>query len=182
MAYRFGVKRELQPTFLHPTGLPLETQPYTTRFGLEIPGIISSRIELDALYRYIKDKKEDDERIVPTIEQLDKITQHEQSGCWELPIYRDGNDVYPPGSPNAGMPRARYGRMAIKGVEVPSALAHVHMYIALFGPYEEDVLDHLCENKKCCWPRHLDPVSYAENNRRIDEADKLAKGQGTLEF
>ncbi len=27
-------------------------------------------------------------------------------------------------------------------------------------------LDHLCRNKLCVNPRHLEPVSYAENNRR----------------
>ena len=28
------------------------------------------------------------------------------------------------------------------------------------------VMDHLCQNKACCNPDHLEPVTYAENNRR----------------
>lgn len=28
------------------------------------------------------------------------------------------------------------------------------------------VLDHLCRNRACCNPAHLEPVTYSENNRR----------------
>lgn len=183
MSYPFGVRQESHPTFLHPDGLPIVGEDYITRVGLELPSVITSRFELRALYDYIKLNTSTKERPLPTNSQLDKITINETTGCWELPIYRDGNDVYPPGSPNAGAPRARYGRMAIPGVAGNSALAHRVMFTVMRGEAPEDYyLDHLCENKKCCWHRHLEPITPGDNTRRIHHADKLAKGQGLLEF
>ncbi len=36
-------------------------------------------------------------------------------------------------------------------------------------------LDHLCRNKLCINPRHLEPVTYAENNRRARLAQRERK-------
>lgn len=183
MSYPFGVRQESHPTFLHPDGLPVIGNDYVTRTGLELPSVATSRFELSALYVYVKCHTSSPEQPLPTTEQLDKITINEISGCWELPIYRDGNDVYPPRTRNAGAPRARYGRLAIPGVAGTSALAHRVMFTVMRGEIEKGKkLDHLCENKKCCWHRHLDPVTHADNTRRIHHADKLSKGQGLLDF
>ena len=158
--------------------MPLDPKPFVTHFGLELPGIITASNELLALYRFIKEKRPHDGPL-PTAVQLEKITINPDQGCWELPIYRDGNDVYPPGSINAGMPRARYGRMAIPGIQ--GSLAHRVMYTAMRGEIPDGlVLDHLCENKKCCYHRHLDPVTYRDNNRRINHAKVLGAGQEHL--
>ena len=50
-------------------------------------------------------------------------------------------------------------------------LAPVHRvtYEHLVGPVPEGLtLDHLCRNRPCCNPLHLEPVTMAENNRRGD--------------
>jgi hypothetical protein len=47
------------------------------------------------------------------------------------------------------------------------ALAHRYAYEAFVGPIPAGlVLDHLCSNRRCVNPAHLEPVSYAENVRR----------------
>lgn len=45
--------------------------------------------------------------------------------------------------------------------------AHVVLYELMVGPIPEGLeLDHLCRNKRCVRPDHLEPVTRAENNRR----------------
>jgi hypothetical protein len=44
---------------------------------------------------------------------------------------------------------------------------HRVAYEAWIGPIPDGLqLDHLCENKACCNPWHLEPVTNAENKRR----------------
>jgi hypothetical protein len=46
-------------------------------------------------------------------------------------------------------------------------MAHRALYEAVVGPLPEDLkLDHLCRNKACINPDHLEPVTEAENIRR----------------
>lgn len=46
-------------------------------------------------------------------------------------------------------------------------LTHVVMYEEKYGPKPEgSSLDHLCRNRPCCNPDHLEPVTHAENVRR----------------
>lgn len=48
-----------------------------------------------------------------------------------------------------------------------SAFAHRHYYEMNVGPIPPDLtLDHLCGNKSCVNPDHLEPVTNAENQRR----------------
>jgi hypothetical protein len=46
--------------------------------------------------------------------------------------------------------------------------AHRAAYLALVGPVNKPQLDHLCRVKRCCNPRHLEPVTAGENIARGD--------------
>jgi len=58
-----------------------------------------------------------------------------------------------------------YGRFWVSRSSRP--MAHRVAYQALVGPVPDGMqLDHLCRNRACCNPEHLEPVSSAENTRR----------------
>ena len=47
--------------------------------------------------------------------------------------------------------------------------AHRLAYETLVGPIPDGMeLDHLCKNRRCVNPSHLEPVSHAENHRRAN--------------
>ena len=57
-----------------------------------------------------------------------------------------------------------YGRLNVKGVHHQ---AHRAAYETWIGPIPEGLqLDHLCRNRACCNPDHLEPVTNRENQRR----------------
>ena len=71
-----------------------------------------------------------------------------QSGCWQ---WRE---------PTAN----GYGVIHFQGRRW---LAHRAVYEYSNGPVPQGLeLDHVCKNKACCNPAHLEPVTHAENNRR----------------
>ena len=46
-------------------------------------------------------------------------------------------------------------------------VVHRYVWTTLVGPIPPDMdLDHLCRNRLCCNPDHLEPVTRAENMRR----------------
>ncbi|WP_402465721.1 HNH endonuclease signature motif containing protein [Isoptericola aurantiacus] len=60
-----------------------------------------------------------------------------------------------------------YGRIGIGG----SRTAQVHRvaYEAARGPIPAGLhIDHLCRNRRCVNPDHLEPVTQSENNRRAN--------------
>lgn len=86
---------------------------------------------------------------VPPIERLlakVAIPSHDAGVCWEWQAAVDPNG---------------YGRFSISGRMLG---AHRVAYILLVGPIADDLdLDHLCRNRRCVRPSHLEPVTRREN-------------------
>ncbi len=82
------------------------------------------------------------------------VDRSSPNGCWEWTgglTGRTGND------PNAG----GYGRFRSGNRTV---LSHRFAYEFYVGPIGEGLtIDHLCRNRKCCNPEHLEPVTHHEN-------------------
>lgn len=71
------------------------------------------------------------------------------SGCWEW---------------QGELNRNGYGRVWIDGKRL---MTHRVVYELVVGPIPEWlVLDHLCRNRPCCNPEHMDPVTVRENTLR----------------
>jgi hypothetical protein len=74
-------------------------------------------------------------------------------GCWEWVGAHDHSGY--------AQVSAKGGRTTVK--------VHRLMYELLVGPIPEGMqIDHLCRNRGCVRPDHLEPVSHAENVRRGD--------------
>jgi hypothetical protein len=71
------------------------------------------------------------------------------TGCW---VWRRGKT------------KAGYGQMYVDGKTVYAHRVYYEGYVADIPPGL--VIDHLCRNRACCNPDHLEPVSFAENMRR----------------
>lgn len=64
--------------------------------------------------------------------------------------------------------RAGYG---VVGVELRTVYVHRYVYERLVGPIPTGlVIDHLCRNRACFNPDHLEPVTQRENCLRGDKA------------
>jgi len=60
--------------------------------------------------------------------------------------------------------RNGYGQISVGGKRIAT---HKYVYLAKRGPYDQALdLDHLCRNRACCNPDHLEPVTRSENLRR----------------
>lgn len=102
----------------------------------------------------------------------DEIPPHTPHRRWPRLSIRERFDQYVEPEPNSGchlwvgavIQRAGYGQFSIEGRPV---LVHRLAYEMEVGPIDDGlVIDHLCRNKLCVNPRHLEPVRYAQNLAR----------------
>ncbi len=84
-----------------------------------------------------------------------KVFHAPKTGCWEW---------------TGAIQSSGYGSF---GVNKSGRLAHRLSYESMRGPIPEGLqIDHLCKNKVCVNPWHLEPVTHQENQARTDRATK----------
>ena len=86
-----------------------------------------------------------------SVEQLlrERVVIDPATGCWDCTLATNG----------FGYTQVWYGGRAVR--------THRFVYEHPIGPIPLGLqIDHLCRNRRCCNPAHLEPVTPAENQRR----------------
>ena len=90
----------------------------------------------------------------PMLERLMRLVETTPSGCWEYAAKTRQGDSY------------RQVTVIVDGKQ-RFIYAHRAAYEALIGPIPAGKqLDHLCRNRMCVNPEHLEPVTAKENTKR----------------
>ena len=80
--------------------------------------------------------------------------QLDENGCW---VWNHGHS----GTGRGG----GYGRISVDGQMMA---VHRVMFMIIFGPlHSKRHVDHLCRNRICCNPEHLESVTCRQNQKRI---------------
>lgn len=94
---------------------------------------------------------------VPALDRFWLAANPVEEGCW---VWSGWFDAY------------GYGGLAVFG---RSTKAHRFAYELLVGPIPDGLsLDHLCRNRGCVNPAHLEPVTRGENVRRGNNPSMVA--------
>ena len=97
------------------------------------------------------------------VERLLSKTQQSDDGCWVWTGATTG--------------RTNYGQTRLEGVKMT---AHRAMWTVLVGPIGSGVeLDHLCRNRLCVNPDHLEPVTPRTNWERGEAPSSVAQRTNT---
>ena len=93
----------------------------------------------------------------PVIERVMRRVRVEASGCWTFTGAID--------------PATGYGRIGVGSRSAGVTSAHRVTYADHWGEIPAGKhIDHLCRNRACCNPLHLEAVTQAVNNRRSWDA------------
>ncbi|MGW9541939.1 HNH endonuclease signature motif containing protein [Streptomyces anthocyanicus] len=93
-------------------------------------------------------------KATPPLDRIRARTIRDENGCW---VYTGHLDP------------AGYGRISVLGADSKrrGKFTHRVTYEALVGPIPPSLhIDHLCRNRACCNPKHLEPVTPLVNTRR----------------